>query len=116
MAIAALPPLESASMAKQHYFFKLIPPRSTFPGDITAEERALMAQHAAHCAEHFSAGRILAYGPVMAPGAAFGFGVFEVESESEARSIGDNDPTVLAGMNTYEIYPMHLANIQAKRQ
>jgi hypothetical protein len=52
----------------------------------------------------------------MAPDAAFGFGVFEVESESEARSIGDNDPSVLAGMNTYAIYPMHLANIQARGQ
>ena len=32
------------AMSKQHYFVKLIPPRSTFPHDITSEERRLMEE------------------------------------------------------------------------
>jgi hypothetical protein len=34
-------------MTKQHYFFKLIPPRPTFPHDMTDDERRLMDEHGA---------------------------------------------------------------------
>jgi uncharacterized protein YciI len=102
-------------MAKQHYFFKLIPPRTTFPADMTAEEKRLMEEHARLMREHFDAGRLLLFGPVMAAGGAFGVGVFEVEDESEARRICENDPTVRAGVNTFELHPMHLAAAQARR-
>lgn len=102
-------------MAKQHYFFKLIPPRSTFAADMTAEERGLMEEHARFMREHFDAGTILSFGPVMAASGAFGVAVFEVEDELEARRICENDPTVRAGVNTFELHPMHLAAAQAKR-
>ena len=115
MALTVPIPLESPSMAKQHYFFKLIPPRTTFPGDITPDEAALMKRHSDYWAEHFSAGHVLAYGPVMIPNATFGLGILEVENEAEARTFGDNDPSVLAGMNRYEIHPMHLAASQSTR-
>lgn len=101
-------------MEKQHYFFKLIPPRSTFPADITPDEAALMQRHAVYWAEHFAAGRVLAYGPVFAPGAAFGLGVLEVENEAEARQFGDNDPSVLGGLNRFEIHPMRVVGSRAK--
>jgi len=32
-------------MAKQHYFFKLIPPRPTFIQDMNDDERRLMDEH-----------------------------------------------------------------------
>jgi uncharacterized protein YciI len=101
-------------MAKQTYFFKLIPPRSTFPADITSEEAALMEQHGAYWTERFAAGRILAYGPVLVPGGAFGLGILEVEDETEARRFGDNDPSVVAGLNTFEIHPMRVVASRAK--
>jgi uncharacterized protein YciI len=103
------------AMAKQHYFFKLIPPRKTFAQDMTAEEKRLMEEHARFMREEFDAGRILLFGPVMAAGGAFGVGVFEVDDESEARSICENDPTVRAGVNTFELHRMHLAAAQAGR-
>lgn len=102
-------------MEKQHCFFKLIPPRPTFPADMTPAEAALMQQHSVYWDEHFAAGRILAYGPVFAAGGAFGLGILEVEDEAEARRFGDNDPSVLAGLNGYEIYPMRLVASRAKR-
>ena len=101
-------------MNKQYFFFKLIPPRTTFPGDITPEETALMAQHSNYCQEQFDAGRLLTYGPVMAPSGAFGMGVLELADEAEARRFAENDPSVLAGMNRFEIYPMRVANARAK--
>jgi len=51
---------------KKHYFFKLIPPRPTFPQDISDEETRLMNEHGQYFHEQFTAGRVLLYGPVMA--------------------------------------------------
>jgi uncharacterized protein len=95
-------------MEKQHFFFNLIPPRPTFPADITPDEAALMQRHSDYWAEHFAAGRVLAYGPVFAPRAAFGLGILEVDSESEARNFGENDPSVVGGLNSFEIHPMRV--------
>src|SRR5262245_22193831 len=93
----------------QRFFVRLIPPRSTFPADMSEDERRLMQAHAAYTQESFLAGKILMYGPVMAPGAAFGMAVFEVADEAEVRAIMESDPTVRAGLNRFEIHPMMVA-------
>jgi uncharacterized protein len=95
-------------MALSHYFMKLIPPRATFPEDMTEDEQRLMGEHAAYLREHFEAGRILAYGPVFQPGAPFGMACFHVASEQDARRIMDGDPTIKAGLNRYDVWPMRL--------
>jgi uncharacterized protein YciI len=101
-------------MAKQHYFFKLIPPRSTFPGDITEEEKRLMGEHGRYFDQHFAAGRVLLYGPVMASGGTFGLAVLEVDTEAEARQFGEGDPSVRAWLNKFEICPMRVAAARGK--
>jgi uncharacterized protein YciI len=101
-------------MKKQHFYLKLIGPRPTFPQDMSELERTLMQQHAVYTQKYFDAGRILIYGPVLAASGAFGMAVFEVESESEVRAILENDPSVLAGMNTFELYPMRVADARGK--
>lgn len=101
-------------MDKQHYYFKLIPPRPSFPHDMTSEERALMEKHSAYFRQHFDLGKLLLYGPVMAPKGAFGLGILEVADEAEARRFGENDPSVRAGLNRFEIYPMQVAASRAK--
>jgi uncharacterized protein len=100
-------------MPKQHYFVRLIPPRPTFPMDMTSEERALMMQHVAYTQENFNAGRVLIYGPVMAREGAFGMAVFEVTDEAEVREIMTKDPTVNAGLNTFEVHPMDIGAAQS---
>jgi uncharacterized protein YciI len=101
-------------MAKQYYFFKLLPPRPTFPGDITEAEGRLMDEHFRYFQEHFAAGRLLLYGPVLAPGAAFGLAVLEVEDEAAAQRFGEGDPSVQAGLNRFEFFPMRVAAARAK--
>jgi len=102
-------------MAKQHYFFKLIPPRPTFTQDMTDNERRLMDEHGRYFQEQFEAGKILLYGPVIASGGAFGLGILEVDSEAEARQFGGGDPSVRVGMNTFEIHPMRVSAARAKQ-
>jgi len=101
-------------MNKQHFFFKLVPPRPTFAQDASAEELAIMRKHSEYCAEQFRAGRLLLYGPVLAPEGAFGIGILEVENEAQAREFANHDPSVLAGLNRFEIAPMRVADAQAK--
>ncbi len=101
-------------MSKQHFYAKLIAPRPTFASDITEPERALMAQHGAYCQQQFEAGKLLMFGPVAAPDGAFGVGILEVADEAEARQVFENDPSVIAGMNRFEIYPMRVAAARAK--
>jgi|SRR5579872_1345672 len=95
-------------MSKQHFFFKLIPPRSTFPGDITDAERRLMDEHGRYCREQFEEGRLLIYGPVLTAYGSFGLAVLEVENEGEARKFGEGDPSVKGGLNTFEISLMRV--------
>ena len=102
-------------MPRQHYFFKLIPPRAMFPYDITEAEQRLMDEHARYFDQQFAAGKLLLYGPVLAKSGAFGLAVLEVETEKEARKFGDNDPTVKAGLNRFEIHSMRVTSARAKR-
>jgi hypothetical protein len=81
-------------------FCEIDPPRATFPMDITSEEKLLMQEHARYTRRSFDAGKILIYGPVMAPGGAFGMAVFEVADEAEVRQFLENDPTVLARLKS----------------
>jgi uncharacterized protein len=101
-------------MPKQHFYFKLIPPRPSFAQDASAEELTIMNKHSDYCGEQFREGKVLLYGPVLAQEGAFGIGILEVESEAEAREFGENDPSVLAGLNGFEIAPMRVSGARAK--
>jgi uncharacterized protein len=101
-------------MDKLYFYLELIPPRPTFPQDMTSEEKVLMEKHSAYFQQHFDLGTLLLYGPVMAPDEAFGLGILEVADEAEARRFGENDPSVRAGLNRFEIYPMRVTASRAK--
>jgi uncharacterized protein len=83
---------------------------------MTDQERLLMQEHARYTREHFEAGTVLAYGPVLAPGGAFGMAILEVDGEREARTFIENDPTVKTGMNKFELFPMQLAGARSSSQ
>lgn len=101
-------------MNKKHFFFKLIPPRTTFPYDMTDGEKLLMKQHSDYCQQQFDCGRLLLYGPVLASEGAFGVGILEVADEAEARQFAENDPSVRAGLNRWEVHPMQVTASRAK--
>jgi uncharacterized protein YciI len=83
--------------------------------DMTNEERRLMDEHGRYFQDHFAAGKVLLFGPVMATGGAFGLGILEMDSEAEARQFGESDPSVKAGMNRFEIHPMRVSAARAKQ-
>ncbi len=91
----------------QQFYLKLVPPRPTFATDMTPHEQELMQQHAAYWADQFKTGKVLILGPVMDPKGVFGIVVVEC-SEAEAHAMADGDPTVKAGLNHFDVMPMHV--------
>ena len=87
-----------------YYFLKLKPRRPTFAQDMTAEERAIMHQHAAYLRGFMDKGIVKVFGPVFDPAEAFGMGVLEVENEAQIKDIIEGDPA--SSINKYEFYPM----------
>ena len=57
------------------FVFRLIPPRPSFPVDMSAEERAVMAEHVAYWRTLAAAGQALAFGPVNDPAGPYGIGI-----------------------------------------
>ena len=103
-------------MAKQCFYIRLIPPRPTFAGDMSADERALMQQHVGYFRGLFDQGKVLIFGPVLDPADNFGMGVLEVEDLAEAQRLLAQDPTVLAGLNHFRISPMVVGAARAREQ
>jgi uncharacterized protein len=103
-------------MAKQYFYVRLIPPRPTFAGDLSAEERALMQQHGSYFRGLFEQGKVLIFGPVLDPTDNFGMAVLEVDDLAEAERCLAQDPSVLAGLNRFRISPMVVGAARAKEQ
>ena len=101
------------AMKKHHFFCRLIPPRPTFAMDMSAEERAVMQQHVGYFTEHFRASRVLIFGPVLAAAGAYGMGVIEAADEAEVHQFFADDPSVKAGVNTYDVSPMRVGAARA---
>jgi uncharacterized protein len=95
-----------------YFFVKLMGPRPTFAEDMSDEERQLMVQHGKYLLSAYEAGKLHIYGPVMAPEGAFGMAVFDAADEAAVRKVMDEDPSVLSGMNRYEVYPMMIGALR----
>jgi hypothetical protein len=91
------------------FFFKLHPPRASFPGDITAEEQAVIAEHVAYWEAELGRS-VLTFGPVMAPDGVFGMGVVSLPDEAAAQSCAAQDPVISSGRGfRYDVFPMQAA-------
>ena len=96
-----------------HFLYKLIPPRPTFPADITPVEGAIMEAHFGYWAGVIADRRAVAYGPVADPRGTYGIAVIEVSDEAAARDIAGQDPAIRAGAGfNFEILPMDNAIVR----
>lgn len=91
-----------------HYFlFKLLPPRPTFPFDMTAAEGQVMQEHMAYWGGLMTEGKAVVFGPVADPEGAWGLGVARFADPAEAAALKDGDPTIRSGMGfRMEVVPM----------
>lgn len=96
----------SKNSGKIYFMLWSTPPRTTFPHDMTEEERNIMMQHIAYWTDKQNQGIALVFGPVLNPTAPHGLAIIEVENEAQVPKLVAEDPAVMAGIMTTEFYPM----------
>ena len=80
--------------------------RPPFALDMSDEERAIMARHAAYWQPWVKSGRMVVFGPVLDAGGSWGLGVVETDDEEELRAFAAGDPVVTTGTGTVELGKM----------
>ena len=90
-------------MSQTLFLFRLIPPRADFAQTMSPDEQRAMAGHQDYWRRLMRDGRVVVYGPVADPEGVWGLGVLRAADRAEVLEIGDNDPSVLAGVNTFEV-------------
>ncbi len=92
----------------QTYIMVIQPNRPTFATDATEDELKIVGEHFEYLKKCFDEGKLMLVGPCL--DAAFGIGIFEVESEQEVRDIMLDDPAVKAGVfKLKEIHPFKIS-------
>jgi uncharacterized protein YciI len=96
---------------------KLLPPRPSFPADITAEEAGLMQEHAAYWRTVAGKGEALVVGPVLDPTGNWGVAIVDVSDTAAASALTEQDPVIRSGSGfRYEIYPIPQAILRPTHQ
>ena len=100
-------PMRNVAARPTSYFvYKLIPPRPTFPVDMTDAEAAIMQQHFAYWKRFEQRGIVVVLGPVLEPSGTWGLGVVAGDDPNDINALGAEDPAVKSGMSTFEVYAM----------
>jgi uncharacterized protein YciI len=86
------------------FLFRLIPPRADFAQTMTEAEQQAMAAHMEYWQGLLADGRVVVYGPVADPEGVWGLGVLRAEGRAEVLAIGEKDPSVIVGVNTFDVF------------
>jgi hypothetical protein len=90
-----------------YFLCKLLPPRPSFPFDMTAEEAELMQRHASYWREQMAQGLAIAFGPVFDPKGAWGLALAAVADGAALAALTGGDPLIRAERGfQFETYPM----------
>ena len=99
------------------YFCKLIAPRSDFAHTLTADERALMQQHAVYWHGLMARGLVLVFGLVGDPRGPFGIGILTLDDNADPTALTSADPVMTSGAGfTWEVHPMLSAVVRPEKK
>jgi uncharacterized protein YndB with AHSA1/START domain len=101
-------PTASVTPAPAQYFCcRLLPPRPTFPADMTDAERKIMQDHVGYWMGLLGQGKAIVFGPVADPKGAWGLGVLRVSDRAELDRLQAQDPAMLSQLGfRQEVFPM----------
>jgi uncharacterized protein YciI len=92
-----------------YFFVKLIPPRPSFPSDMTESEAALMRLHGHYWQNLLDQGDVIAFGPVFDSAGPWGLGLIKADEEGAARALAESDPVIRTGCGfSFQLFPTHL--------
>lgn len=86
------------------FLFRLVPPRADFAQTMTDAEQQAMAEHMEYWQQLLADSRVVVYGPVADPEGVWGLGVLRAADRAEVLAIGERDPSVVAGVNSFEVF------------
>jgi hypothetical protein len=65
----------------KYFLYKLIPPRPTFPQDMTEAEGKIMQEHVAYWQDLADRRITIIFGPILDPDGAYGIAIVEAKDE-----------------------------------
>lgn len=87
--------------------YRLIPPRSTFPSDMTPDEAKVMNEHGLYWQQYVSNGKVLVLGPVADPEGTFGIAIIVGEEGEDLDPLCRADPAIKSGLGfSYKLHFM----------
>ncbi|UCD64181.1 MAG: SRPBCC domain-containing protein [Candidatus Zixiibacteriota bacterium] len=98
---------EAMSDQKEQFFVQLLGTREGWPNDMTPGEEQIMTEHYHYLEGLVKQGKVITAGPVFDP--VFGLIIVKAASKAEARALIEKDPSVTAGLHTFEIHPMRVS-------
>lgn len=91
----------------KHFLYRLIPPRPTFPADMTPAEVAIMQRHSQYWRGVMAEGKVIAFGPVADPRGAYGVAIIRLEVADDPLDYVNQDPAIEAAVGfAFEVHPM----------
>lgn len=91
----------------KYFLCRLIPPRKSFPFDMSDSERAVMGEHVKYWKGKLAEGIAVVFGPVADPSGPWGLGVVRVPDEAGLKDMTENDPALRSGLGfSYQTVPM----------
>lgn len=97
---------QSASMT---FFVRIHPARSGFIDSMTPAEGAKMDEHLAYWKSKMAEHALILAGPVPIKTGTFGILILRAADLNAAEELMRNDPSVIAHVTDYEIFPLRLA-------
>jgi uncharacterized protein YndB with AHSA1/START domain len=87
-----------AAAPERYFVCKLLPPRPTFPADMTEAEGKIMQDHVVYWRGLLAAGKVIVFGPVADATGAYGLGVLRLRDEAELAEVLAKDPAKAANI------------------
>jgi hypothetical protein len=99
----------------KNFFYRLSPPRASFPADMTPEEFDAMRLHSVYWNGLLASGHAFAFGPVAGPSGSYGVAIVHLDDDADPGEVGRNDPAIQAGLGfSFEVHPMPKLTVQGR--
>ena len=89
------------------------PPREDFAATMTAEEKAVWAEHFQRLQRLLASGQLILAGPTLGT-VNTGLAVFEAPDEQAARQVMEEDPVIRGGYARGEIRPFRVSLLRGR--
>ena len=97
----------------KHFFATITPYRNDFITKPDKEENKIMSDHFLYLKDLMEKGKLFLAGPTLKQDDPYGVLIFEVDTEEEARTLLENDPSVKTGIqNISDLRPIHLSLVK----